>query len=167
MDSNIYTGLLDNANSFLKKKISKMSEIKKVEEQPYLGPLPIDLMKKCISFLDFKNQFRIRRISKIFNIIITNGNSSDITDPKWIDYDLNPPLSTTIDLSTFPKLINDNVLKTILSACGDGIIEDLSLHRCWGVTDVGCKAIEDIGSEIRNLNLLGCWDITVNIYKKN
>jgi CRP-like cAMP-binding protein len=162
MDSNIYTGLLDNANSFLKKKISKMSEIKKVEEQPYLGPLPIDLMKKCISFLDFKNQFRIRRISKIFNIIITNGNSSDITDPKWIDYDLNPPLSTTIDLSTFPKLINDNVLKTILSACGDGIIEDLSLHRCWGVTDVGCKAIEDIGSEIRNLNLLGCWDITDN-----
>jgi len=140
----------------------KISEIKKIEKQPYLGPLPIDLMKRCISFLDYKNQFRIRRISKIFNIIITNGNSSDITDPKWIDYDLNPPLSTSIDLSTFPKLINDNVLKTILSACGDGIIEDLSLHRCWGVTDVGCKAIEDIGSEIRNLNLLGCWDITDN-----
>jgi len=162
IDSNLYTGLIDNTNSLLKKKISKMSEMKKIEEQPYLGPLPIDLMKRCISFLDFKNQFRIRRISKIFNIIITNGNSSDITDPKWIDYDLNPPLSTSIDLSTFPKLINDNVLKTILSACGDGIIEDLSLHRCWGVTDVGCKAIEDIGSEIRNLNLLGCWDITDN-----
>ncbi|ORY15787.1 RNI-like protein [Neocallimastix californiae] len=140
----------------------KFSEIKKKEEQPYLGPLPIDLMKKCISFLDYKNQFRIRRISKIFNIIITNGNSSDLTDPKWIDYDFNPPLSTSIDLSTIPKLINDEVLKIILSACGDFIIEDLNLHRCWEVTDVGCKAIEDVGSEIKNLNLLGCWDITDN-----
>jgi len=140
----------------------KISEIKKIEKQPYLGPLPIDLMKRCISFLDYKNQFRIRRISKIFNIIITNGNSSDLTDPMWTDYDFNPPLSTSIDLSTIPKLINDEVLKTILSACGDFIIEDLNLHRCWEVTDVGCKAIEDVGSEIKNLNLLGCWDITDN-----
>eukprot|EP00833_Pecoramyces_ruminatium_P003799 jgi/Orpsp1_1/1177831/evm.model.c7180000063044.1 len=153
---------LENNDISPKKKILKISDMKKIEEQPYLGPLPIDLMKKCISFLDFKNQFRIRRISKIFNIIITNGNSSELTDPKWMDYDFSPPLSTSIDLSTFPKLINDNVLKTILSACGDGIIEDLSLHRCWAVTDIGCKAIEDIGSEIRNLNLLGCWDITDN-----
>ncbi|ORX76221.1 RNI-like protein [Anaeromyces robustus] len=147
-----------------KKKILKLSDInmKKIENQPYLGPLPIDLMKRCISFLDYKNQFRIRRISKIFNSLITNGDTSKIEDQKWKDYNIEEPLSVSIDLSTYPKLINDNVLNTILTACGDGIIVNLDLHRCWGITDKGCKAIEKTGSEIKHLNLLDSWDITDN-----
>ncbi|OUM67725.1 hypothetical protein PIROE2DRAFT_4800, partial [Piromyces sp. E2] len=168
MDSNLClsnsTVLTDNTNSSPKKKIMKISEMKinSIESQPYVGPLPIELMKRCISFLDFKNQFRIRRISKIFNSIITSGDTSNIDDPKWNDYDIQQPLCSSIDLSTFPKLINDSVLNTILSTCGDGIIENLDLHRCWGITDKSCKTIENVGSEIKQLNLLDCWDITDN-----
>jgi len=168
MDSNLClsnsTVLTDNGSISPKKKIMKLSEMKinNIENQPYLGPLPYSLMKRCVSFLDFKNQFRIRRISRIFNCMITNGNTSNIDDPVWKDFDIEEPLSISIDLSTFPKLINDNVLNTILSTCEDGIIENLDLHRCWGITDKGCKSIENIGSEIRNLNLLDCWDITDN-----
>jgi len=167
MDSNLCLSsstVITDAPSSPKKKVMKMSEIKinKIENQPYLGPLPIDLMKRCISFLDYKNQFRIRRISKIFNSVITNGDISNIEDPIWKDYAIEDPLSVSIDLSTFPKLINDTVLNTILTTCGDGIIENLDLHRCWGITDKGCKSIEAVGSEIKNLNLLDCWDITDN-----
>jgi len=153
-----------NTPSSPRKRIMKISEMKfnKIENQPYLGPLPLDLMKRCISFLDYKNQFRIRRISKIFNSLITNGDTSMIEDPTWKDYSIKEPLSVTIDLSTYPKLINDSVLNTILEACGDDIIENLDLHRCWGITDKGCKSIEAVGSEIRHLNLLDCWDITDN-----
>jgi CRP-like cAMP-binding protein len=167
LDSNLClsnsTVLTDNTNASPKKKIMKLSELKlnSIENQPYLGPLPIELMKRCISFLDFKNQFRIRRISKVFNSVITNGDTSNITDPIWKDYDIQP-LCSSIDLSTFPKLINDSVLNTILSTCSDGIIENLDLHRCWGITDKSCKTIEAVGSEIKHLNLLDCWDITDN-----
>jgi len=166
MDSNLCLStstVITDVPSSPKKKIMKMSEMKinKIENQPYLGPLPIDLMKRCISFLDYKNQFRIRRISKIFNSLITNGDTSNIEDPIWKDYTIENPLSVSIDLSTFPKLINDSVLNTILTTCGDDIIENLDLHRCWGITDKGCKSIEAIGSEIKYLNLLDCWDITV------
>jgi len=168
MDSNLCLSnssvITDSTNISPKKKMLKLSDmnIRKIENQPYLGPLPIDLMKRCISFLDYKSQFRIRRISKIFNSLITNGNTSKIEDPKWKNYNIEEPLSVSIDLSTYPKLINDSVLNTILTACGDGIIVNLDLHRCWGITDKGCKAIEKAGSEIKHLNLLDSWDITDN-----
>lgn len=145
---------------------SRLSYTKRMEEimkQPKLGPLPFSLMKKCLSYLDYKNQFRIRRLSKIFNALVTNGKTDDFDKSSpWSNFKINESLSTHIDLSTFPKLVNDDVLDKIVSQCGNDTIKILELNRCWGISDKGCQAIGKIGSSIQTLNLLDCWDVTDN-----
>ncbi|KAI9017624.1 hypothetical protein BC832DRAFT_545249 [Gaertneriomyces semiglobifer] len=108
------------------------------------GILGKDCMARILRFLDFKQRMRIRRCSMdILKLLL---------DPIV-------NLTSSVDLSTWNKRVDDKVLQDVLCFCGAGL-KQLNLRNCWSITDRGILTIATYAPHIRLLNLASVWEIT-------
>ncbi|KAJ3381269.1 hypothetical protein HDU84_005234, partial [Entophlyctis sp. JEL0112] len=109
-----------------------------------LAPFPNFITRMIFGYFNVKELYRLRRISCTIAVFLQD------VDNKFFE---------TLDLSPWHKIVNDNLLQTVLSFCGH-CIKKLSLRNCWHVTDKGIGHISKLVPLLEEANFASVWEIT-------